>query len=78
QPRFVNANAYELPAEMNGQFAPLLITIGVLNWMPDLARFFASVSGLLMPGGQLAIYETHPLVDMIEPESERPFELRYE
>ena len=57
QPRFVEANAYELPVELNGQFDLLLITIGVLNWMPDIARFFASVSGLLKPGGQLAIYE---------------------
>ncbi|CRQ77719.1 hypothetical protein PAERUG_E16_London_17_VIM_2_04_14_02496 [Pseudomonas aeruginosa] len=44
--------------------------------MPDIARFFASVSGLLKPGGQLAIYETHPFLEMLEPESERPFELR--
>ena len=76
QPRFVEANAYELPVELNGQFDLLLITIGVLNWMPDIARFFASVSGLLKPGGQLAIYETHPFLEMLEPESERPFELR--
>ncbi|KWX33047.1 class I SAM-dependent methyltransferase [Pseudomonas aeruginosa] len=76
QPRFVEANAYELPAELNGQFDLLLITIGVLNWMPDIARFFASVGGLLKPGGQLAIYETHPFLEMLEPESERPFELR--
>lgn len=75
QPRFVEANAYELPAELNGQFDLLLITIGVLNWMPDIARFFASVSGLLKPGGQLAIYETHPFLEMLEPESEQPFEL---
>ncbi|CDG23089.1 conserved protein of unknown function [Xenorhabdus poinarii G6] len=76
QPRFVEANAYDLPAELNGQFDLLLITIGVLNWMPDIERFFASVSGLLKPAGHLVIYETHPFLEMLEPESERPFELR--
>lgn len=74
QPRLVGANAYKLPAELNGQFDLLLITVGVLNWMFDIARFSVSMGGLLKPGGQLVIYETHPFPEMLEPESEWPFE----
>ncbi len=49
-----------------------MITIGVLNWMPDLGRFFQSVAGLLRPGGRLVIYETHPVLEMFEPASKQP------
>ncbi len=40
--------------------------------MPDLARFFRVVAGLLRPGGQLVIYETHPVLEMFDPEVETP------
>lgn len=50
-----------------------VITIGVLNWMPDLPGFFQAVAGLLRPGGTLLIYETHPFMEMFEPESDAPF-----
>lgn len=65
--RFICANVYQLPTELSGQFDLALITIGVLNWMPDLTRFLTVVSSLLAPGGRLVIYETHPVLDMFEP-----------
>jgi len=68
--RFVCANVYALPDELSGGFDLALITIGVLNWMPDLARFLAVVSSLLAPGGRLVVYETHPVLDMFEPHGE--------
>ena len=75
--RFVCANVYDLPGDLEGRFDLALITIGVLNWMPDLARFLAVVSWLLAPGGRLVIYETHPVLDMFEPYGEAPHALRY-
>jgi SAM-dependent methyltransferase len=70
--QFLCANIYDLPAytPRNHDFA--LITIGVLNWMPDLPRFFDVVAGLLAPGGQLLIYETHPILDMYDPDAPNP------
>ena len=68
--RFVRANVYDLPDELHGTFDLALITIGVLNWMPDLSRFLAAVPWLLAPGGRLVIYETHPVLDMFEPNGE--------
>lgn len=65
--RFVCANVYALPDELSGRFDLALITIGVLNWMPDLTRFLAVVSSLLAPGGRLVVYETHPVLDMFAP-----------
>lgn len=70
---FLEANIYALPTGAPHDFDVAFITIGVLNWMPDLPGFFAAVAGLLRPGGQLVIYETHPVLEMFEPAADDPF-----
>ena len=74
EPRLIEADIYDLPSDL-GTFDLVLITIGVLNWMPDLDGFFRAVSKLLGPGGHLVIYETHPVMEMFEPDSDTPHEL---
>ncbi|WP_367575529.1 class I SAM-dependent methyltransferase [Pseudomonas oryzihabitans] len=75
-PRLVAADIYALPAGL-GQHDLVLITIGVLNWMPDLPAFFAAVQSLLAPGGRLVIYETHPFLEVFEPHADQPLVPRY-
>ena len=70
--QFLCANIYELPKATPRNHDLALITIGVLNWMPDLEGFFRIVAGLLAPGGQLLIYETHPILDMYDPDAATP------
>jgi SAM-dependent methyltransferase len=72
-PRLIEADIYDLPQDV-GTFDLALITIGVLNWMPELDGFFQVIAGLLHPGGHLVIYETHPVMEMFDPKSETPFE----
>lgn len=69
----LEADIYDLPPNV-GLFDLALITIGVLNWMPDLPEFFRVTSGLLTPGGRLVIYETHPFLEIFDPDSATPFE----
>tara|TARA_R110002020_G_scaffold87061_27_gene215168 strand:+ start:11510 stop:12319 length:810 start_codon:yes stop_codon:yes gene_type:complete len=69
---FVNANVYNLPRDLEARFDLALITIGVLNWMPDLSRFLTVAASLLVSGGRLVIYETHPVLDMFEPHANDP------
>ncbi|WP_323780081.1 class I SAM-dependent methyltransferase [Leisingera sp.] len=69
---FLCADIYDLPSGIRCDFDFAVITIGVLNWMPDLGRFFQAVAGLLRPGGRLVIYETHPVLEMFEPTSKQP------
>lgn len=69
---FLEADIYALPPDTPRDFDLCLITIGVLNWMPDLPRFFQAVAGLLRSGGQLVIYETHPMLEMFDPASDTP------
>ncbi|MHC0051898.1 class I SAM-dependent methyltransferase [Actibacterium sp. D379-3] len=71
--RFLCSDIYALPPDTPGDFDLGLITIGVLNWMPDLPRFFAAVAGLLAPGAPLVIYETHPVLEMFDPDAADPF-----
>jgi SAM-dependent methyltransferase len=73
QPEFIEADIYALPAVLDAEFDLALITIGVLNWMPDLGAFFSSVAATLRTGGTLVIYETHPFLEMFLPESADPF-----
>ncbi|OZG72426.1 SAM-dependent methyltransferase [Hahella sp. CCB-MM4] len=61
---FVRHNIYELPAGYQGQFDVALITVGVLNWMPDLTRFMKVCASLLKPGGRLIMEEIHPILSM--------------
>ncbi|WP_394701487.1 class I SAM-dependent methyltransferase [uncultured Roseibium sp.] len=71
--RLLEADIYDLPSDV-GPFDLALITIGVLNWMPDLPEFFRVTSGMLAPGGRLVIYETHPFLEVFDPASSTPFE----
>jgi len=70
---FICADIYNLPEGTPRGFDLAIITIGVLNWMPDLPGFFAVVADLLGPNGRLLIYETHPFLEMFDPASDDPF-----
>lgn len=71
--QFLQADINHLPAHVAGGYDVALITIGVLNWMPDLRLFFNAVAGLLKTGSRLVIYETHPFLEMFDPTSATPF-----
>ncbi|MDB5997096.1 MAG: hypothetical protein JWP42_4232 [Pseudomonas sp.] len=74
-PEFIEADIHHLPAELRNRFDVALITIGVLNWMPDIGEFFRHVASTLKPGGALVIYETHPFLEMFDPEAADPYGL---
>ncbi len=69
---FLCSDIYALPPDVPRDFDLALVTIGAINWMPDLDRFFAVMAGLLKPGGQVMLYETHPYLEMFDPKSTDP------
>ncbi|MBV4477910.1 class I SAM-dependent methyltransferase [Pseudomonas botevensis] len=73
--QFIEADIHHLPPSLLARFDVALITIGVLNWMPDIAEFFRHVASTLKPGGRLVIYETHPFLEMVDPAASDPFRL---
>ncbi|CAI8919226.1 Methylase [Pseudomonas sp. IT-P171] len=74
-PEFIEADIHHLPSELHDRFDVALITIGVLNWMPDIGEFFRHVARTLKPGGALVVYETHPFLEMFDPEAVDPYAL---
>ncbi len=64
---FVCCEAHDIPPEYRTSFDIVMITIGVLGWMPDIDRFFSEIEKLLVPGGAIFIYEHHPILVMFEP-----------
>lgn len=45
-----------------GTFDLVFTGIGALCWLPDLTRWARVVAGLLKPGGQLFLRESHPML----------------
>ena len=75
---FVETEITQVPRDYDAGFDLVLITIGVLGWMPDLDAFFAVPARLLRPEGQLLIHEQHPALYMFEPgDPVDPPQLRY-
>ncbi|MDC1287922.1 class I SAM-dependent methyltransferase, partial [Gammaproteobacteria bacterium] len=66
QVELVEADIYALPQEFQGEFDLVVVTIGVISWLPDLKAFFEVVRDLLKPGGQLVMEEMHPVLFMYE------------
>jgi SAM-dependent methyltransferase len=61
--RFVCANVYDAVAALSGQTYDVVYTgIGALCWLPDIARWAATVGALVRPGGTLYVFEHHPFV----------------
>lgn len=75
---FVAGDIHAVPAEYDGLFDILYVTIGVLCWMPDLRAFFDVAARLAKPGGHFLIEEQHPILNMVEPGGpDDPVEWRY-
>ncbi len=69
--QLIVSDVYHLPQELNASFDIVLVTIGVLSWMPEIREFFQVIQGLLKPNGKLVIEDMHPVLFMYEenPES---------
>jgi ubiquinone/menaquinone biosynthesis C-methylase UbiE len=63
---FVRVSVLEIPESFNAQFDLVYITIGALGWLPDLNVFLSTIARLLKPGGNVLIYEMHPMLDMFD------------
>ncbi|MEQ8666774.1 MAG: class I SAM-dependent methyltransferase [Rhodospirillales bacterium] len=63
---FVCTDIYDIDPAFNDAFNIVVITIGVLSWMPDLPKFFQVVAEIIRPGGILFIDEQHPFLNMMQ------------
>jgi len=65
----VCSDIYDLGDAYDNQFDLLYMTIGVIGWLENLKVFFDILDKLLKPGGQIFIYEMHPILELFEEDS---------
>ncbi len=71
--RFVTADVYDAPAALDGRGFDIVYSgVGALCWLPDMERWAKVVFDLLRPGGQLYLFEFHPLRWIFGEDAERP------
>lgn len=58
---FVEANVYDLPDELDGEFDVVFTSYGVLAWLPDLDEWANIIAEFLAPSGTFYMAEIHPL-----------------
>jgi SAM-dependent methyltransferase len=66
QVELIQSDIYDLPEHLIGQFDIVLVTIGVLSWMPELKPVFEIIQSLLKPEGQLVMEDMHPILFMYD------------
>ncbi|MHC4994635.1 MAG: class I SAM-dependent methyltransferase [Planctomycetota bacterium] len=64
--RFVCANVYDTLDHIDQTFDLVVITIGAVCWLPDLAPWAHIIAKLLKPGGTLYMNEAHPFGDTLD------------
>jgi SAM-dependent methyltransferase len=64
--RFVLSDVYDAPAAVGHRTFDIVYTgVGALCWLPDMDRWARVVRDLLRPGGELYLFEFHPVKWMI-------------
>ncbi|MDC7124706.1 MAG: class I SAM-dependent methyltransferase [Spirochaetales bacterium] len=80
---FIRTDVYEIESKYNNSFDLVYISIGAINWLPDIDKFFSIASRLLKKNGKFFIYEMHPATFMLPAENEElkededPFTIKY-
>jgi SAM-dependent methyltransferase len=73
--RFVEANVYDLPQRLEGEFDIVYTGRGAINWLPDIRAWARVVAHFLRPGGTFFMNESHPVYNVFENEGVAPGEL---
>jgi SAM-dependent methyltransferase len=64
---YYQADVHELPLELHrGRFDLVFTGGGVLVWLQDLDAWAAGIASALKPGGQLLLYDAHPVTQSLD------------
>jgi SAM-dependent methyltransferase len=65
---FVVSDVYDARVAVSGRRFDIVYTgVGALCWLPDMMRWAKVVFDLLMPGGELYLFEFHPIRWIFDP-----------
>jgi len=64
---FVVADVYDAPKALpENEYDVAYVSMGSINWLPDIERWAKVVAGLLAPGGWLYLNEFHPVSHVLD------------
>jgi SAM-dependent methyltransferase len=67
---FVEGNVYDAPEKLpRAGFDIAYVTVGAINWLPDIGGWAKVVATLLAPGGFLYLLEGHPAANVLDQKS---------
>jgi SAM-dependent methyltransferase len=67
--RFVEGNVYDAVDLLGETYDVVYASVGAINWLPSIGRWFTVAHGLLRPGGRVYVRDVHPLLFGIADES---------
>jgi len=70
--RFVCADIYELPQNLEGKFDIVFTSYGVLAWLGNLVLWAQAIAHFLKPGGVFYMVEIHPFSDTLDWQRDKP------
>jgi SAM-dependent methyltransferase len=75
---FVVADVYDAPAALRRAYDVVYTGVGALCWLPDLDRWARVVHDLLRSGGELYLFEFHPVEWMLEADGSGGVRIAYD
>jgi ubiquinone/menaquinone biosynthesis C-methylase UbiE len=71
---FVQADAMELPASLDGRFDIVFTSFGTIGWLPDLSRWADGIRRALKPGGFFYMLEFHRFFHLFDERGELKYD----
>lgn len=62
--KFVQANLYDLPTVLDGEFDMVFTGYGTLSFLPDITGWAKVAAQYVKPGGTVTIVEIHPILNL--------------
>lgn len=75
---FVEANLYDLPKLLEGQYDVVFTSHGTIVWLPDIRGWAQVVSHFLKPGGRFVFVDAHPAMFILDYEAEDELRVKYD
>ncbi len=64
--KFINCDVYSTPEKIQNKFDMVFTSYGTIGWLPDIKKWAAVVSGMLIQGGTFVMADFHPTVWMFD------------
>jgi SAM-dependent methyltransferase len=67
--RFVESDVYDAVAALDATYDLVYASVGAINWLPSVGRWFEVAHALARPGGRVYLRDVHPVLFTIADES---------